>query len=437
MTDVYMEKDKENEEGTLEFRKSHGQKTSIDLSLELERELDALENATSDPSSLNTQALSSYLAQLRESVAELTQTRDDLITSLAQSKKESAERQHNLEIVEQREQLLQQKVNELDEQTRADKDTINLLRQKVEESRRGLMRLQTEHKRSSSVVQPLSLDLSKPGSTAKGSGRTSLGPGGSGQLSSRLSGPSPIAKGHRRFSSVAIISGRDIDLTPADDSTQDPALEQARPVRNPNRLSRLIGGELAGPAPPLTAPLPNQETTVNLAASLRTALSEIEELKTRLAESEEAKEASDSCVKALREFIEHHRIGELVPGEPIHPIPERKNEGNNGVWGGMKLWRTDSNTKSNEEVSLTASRRSSASSPKAVPPSSVLQSPTPSKGLFGLNFFSTAPKTLNGQQETMCNGSDTSSDGRRSMSPSSGMLATSLSGSATNSETRG
>jgi len=420
MTDVDVTPHKQNEVNTHEFAPGHAQKSSIDLSLELERELDALESTASDPLPLDPEVLSSLVSQLRRSVAELSLTRDDLVRSLGDARSRNAELRHSLDQAEEREKELQRKVDKLEEQTTADRDTINLLRQKVEESRRGLMRLQTEHRRSSSVVQPLTLDLSKPGSTAKGSSRPTSG---NGTLAARLTGgpsPSPNARGHRRFSSIAGTSGQEINFGSEDLSPVSEA--PARPLRKLNRLSRITGGELEVPK---TAPLPNQEID-DLAESLRTARQEIDQLKTRLAEAEEAREASDSCAKALREFIEHHKIGEDDEGQPsqqtpVQPLPERKISGG---WGGItgKLWRADStnNNKSDDQVSLkapsiAASQRSGSMSPRAS--MSAPRSPPPTtRGLFGLNFLSPS-KPVNHQQDAMFNGSDTSSDGRRSMSP--------------------
>jgi hypothetical protein len=399
-----------NEADTQKITTQHGKKSSIDLSLELERELDALENSASDPLPLDPQVLSSLVSQLRRSVAELTQTRDDLVASLSNARAESAELRHTVDQAGERENELQGKVNRLEEQTQADRETINILRQKVEESRRGLMRLQTEHRRSSSVVQPLTLDLSKPGSTAKA--RQSL-TGATGSLASRLSGPAPAAKGHRRFSSIAGTSGQEINFTSDDLSPVSEA--PLRPLRKLNRLSYVANGELELPH---TAPLPNQDID-DFAESLRDARSEIEQLKGRLAEAEEAREASDSCAKALKEFIEHHRIGEDEGGtslQPMRPQPEKKVSGG---WGGIKLWGSQANNKSSDEVSLKApSIASGPKSPSMSPRSSMVpQSPTPtSRGLFGLNFLS-QPKPINNQQDAMFNGSDSSSEGRRSMSP--------------------
>jgi len=417
MADVHAKTDRENEADTQEFTPRHVQKSSIDLSLELERELDALENSTSEAVSLDPEVLSSLVSQLRSSVAELSQTRDDLVDSLGKARTENVELRHSLDQAEVREKKVQEKMNKLDEQTQADRDTINLLRQKVEESRRGLMRLQTEHRRSNSVVQPLTLDLSKPGSTAKtAGGRPSL-IGGNGSITSRLTGPSPSARGHRRFSSIAGTSGQEINFGSVDDMSPAPASEAPlRPLRKLNRLSHINGGELEVPQ---TAPLPNQDLD-DLAESLRSARQEIEQLKSRLSEAEEAREASDSCAKALREFIEHHRVGEDEgqPSQPVQPQPERKTSGG---WGGIKLWKTESSNKSSDEVSLKApSITTSIRSPSMSPRTSMVapRSPPPSsRGLFGLNFLSPS-KPVNHQQDAMFNGSDSSSDGgRRSMSP--------------------
>lgn len=428
MTDVDVKTDNDNDndnEETLQQQRPHtrhGHKSSVDLALELERELDELENTASDPVSLDTQVLSSLVTQLRQSVSELTQTRDDLISSLTQTKTESADRENNLSLADEREKDLKKKIDDLEEEKRADRATINLLRQNVEESRRGLMRLQSEHRRSNSVVQPLALDLSKPGSTAKGSGRSLALTGGNGPFSARLSA---VGKGHRRFASIAGSSAQEINYSPSEEAPKGLKSEQSSP--RPIHPSLPQETELSTEVPPHTAPLPNQVPAPNksndglleLSVQLLAAQREIEKLKERLLEAEEAKEASDVCVKALQEFIEHHRIGEDEPEpvQPIRPVIETKNSGG---WSSIRLW---GNAKSSDEVSvkapsLTSRRSSSSSSPNRNPLSFIPTSPSQTKGLFGLNFL-TPVRPSNGQQDTLCNGSDTSSESRRSMSPSS------------------
>lgn len=99
-----------------------------------------------------------------------------------------------------------------------------------------------------------------------------------------------------------------------------------------------------------------------LKRDLRTIKDELEEAQHELSESNEAREASETCVKALREFIAENNIGVVNRGESslILPAPpstmageDRGNAGAAAGWG-FKLWKADTSVKPPPVTVITA-----------------------------------------------------------------------------------
>lgn len=82
-----------------------------------------------------------------------------------------------------------------------------------------------------------------------------------------------------------------------------------------------------------------------LRRELNAAKAELDDVKHELNESNEAREASDTCVKALRDFIEENQVGAVPKGLP--PLPEEVKKAAPAAPGwGFKLWRAESATQS-------------------------------------------------------------------------------------------
>jgi len=196
------------------------------------------------------------------------------------------------------------------------------------------MRLQTENRRQSMALAPL--DLSRAGLPSLGS-----------PPSSRRASFVPLTGrpgGHRRISSVSDSGIVDFSTSPNSQSLVLPEGPSSR------RYSGLYGRTSPSLPEPGQSDLISTEVD-GLRRELRTLKDELEYTKHELLESNEAREASETCVKALREFIGENNIG--VPGigglnSPKLPTPPTMAKGHGEVDGkvgggvtawGFKLWK--------------------------------------------------------------------------------------------------
>lgn len=201
-------------------------------------------------------------------------------------------------------------------------------------TRRGLMRLQTENRRQS--ITPTSLELSRAGLASLGT-----------QPSSKRASFVPLTGrpgGHRRISSVSDSGVLDFGANnPQLTLPEGSSLLARRPSSTYGRISPsqidaghsdLITTEMEG-----------------LRREVRILKDELEHAKHELLESNEAREASETCVKALREFIEQNDVGApetsglntvKLPTPPtmsnVHEEDEGKKMGVVTAWG-FKLWK--------------------------------------------------------------------------------------------------
>lgn len=202
--------------------------------------------------------------------------------------------------------------------------------------RRGLMRLQSESSKRQSLHGPPSLDLSRSSSfhlsgvsgTPKSSKRASFTP---------LTGN--LGNQHRRTTS-------DFRTSPQQPSfALDPASPNVQTVTfpppdssPPRRLSALFGATQRSPSPDTSAELES------LRRELKNLRDNLEETRAELSEAIEAKEASDACAKALREFINMNNVGnggsssEALTFPPM-PTEAKQQPAANGSWGFGKLFR--------------------------------------------------------------------------------------------------
>ncbi|KAL5633317.1 hypothetical protein ACGC1H_003724 [Rhizoctonia solani] len=176
-------------------------------------------------------------------------------------------------------------------------DQIAMLRSKVEEARRGVMRLQTENRRASQLqANANSQEL-----------RTS-------KRASFILPPTPASPGglgsgkhiHRRISSMS-----------------EPGLNELRLTGSPSSFMTSFPDHISGPVTPTG---PSAEEFAKLRAEL-TACQQA------LQEASDAREASETAVRALKEFIAENAVGETtstlgsegLQGLRLPPLPTDAN----------------------------------------------------------------------------------------------------------------
>ncbi|KAI6044216.1 hypothetical protein EDC04DRAFT_3137954 [Pisolithus marmoratus] len=340
---------------------------SFDLTLEQQLDSESLPPsspaaATGRPQSVDTNVLASVITQLRTSLAEVTRERDELAKSLAEYQAREADVKDAIANMSEKCSTLQDQLDKANDRTKEDENTISILRGKVEESRRGLMRLQSENRRASQL--PPQLDLSRAGTFASlpisSAKRASFAP---------LTGSTPgRVNAHRRISSVTDARLEGNPSTPNAGSfgfTELPNKVQPSPSR-PTSLYQTQ----TSPVRSLRA-LEDSPEVETLRKEVNTLKAELEVVKHELSESNEAREASELCVRALRAFIEENNVGISAPGgsgtsagpssmpsissqaEPKKSIPAA------GGWG-FKLWRAETLARSPAPAAPTPPAASSA-----------------------------------------------------------------------------
>jgi hypothetical protein len=278
------------------------------------------------------------------------------------------------------------------------------LRANLFHGRRGVMRLQSESRRLSQG--PMTLDMSRASISFPGppsSKRASFTPlTGSGA-------PRPV---HRRISSVS------------DSALFNPdSLEEtgSQVVLGPDSKylasgSRRISGILRSPSQPETSQDPITSEITTLRHELKSIKDELEATKHALSESNEAREASETCVKALRDFIGENNIGGppttggarsiKLPLPPTMTTGEEMDSRKSSGWR-FKLWTVDTTVKPASDNSRSASpARTSSPSPGAMTPLSKKLG-----DFFGsrASMSSTSSQPLRSSSEKMYHGSDSSS----------------------------
>ena len=198
------------------------------------------------------------------------------------------------------------------------------------------MRLQSENRRTSQAS--LAIDISRSGLPVIG------GPPSSKRASfTPLTGTGATrSAGHKRMSSLSdSILGHDVAqvLTLPDLGQQTSS-------------SRRHSGLLRGSPPKLEL---IQDSVYAEIYALRSELSsvkqELEETRHELCDANEGREASETCVKALREFIADNNMGGPQPHPHVDPTTPTTTTGEdteskkNGIGWAFKLWKVDSSTK--------------------------------------------------------------------------------------------
>ncbi|KAI0065626.1 hypothetical protein BV25DRAFT_1798455 [Artomyces pyxidatus] len=401
---------------------------SFDLTLELERQLEneSLPNSPAyngaRPQSLDPHVLASIVTNLRVGMAELTKERDELTVALEASRRKEHDLSDEVHRMTEKQAELEEELGSLRKKSQEDDDSIVLLRSKVEESRRGLMRLQTENRRASRGGD-MSVDLSRAGSYSFG------GPNSGKRTSSfaPLTGTPMSGRMHRRISSVSDSNTTwsepvhtSLNTSPNGQTITLP--DMSPPPSHAPPSSRRFSGMFGRPVPEVE-PAGNLEVEM-LQREIKTLKGALEETRHELTEATEAREASDTCVKALRDFIAENSVGD-DRGGGLAPPPintrlddsDRKStssavSGNASRWG-FGLWRAGESSASASPVA-----RTSTSSPvvaRAIPPPPGPAEPLTRKlgGFFtgrgSVSSITGTPPRVPTVQEAMYNGSDTSS----------------------------
>lgn len=289
--------------------------------------------------------------------------------------------------------------------------------------RRALMRLQTEKRMSQ--VSNLALDLSRPPpahaslSGPPSSKRASFAP---------LTGSSASRMSHRRISSVSD-SGYLLSPPPNGEFStswpppsprtqhipEDPEFTPTIPQSHNRRVSLLFG---RGAAPHFEAPAEEAEIHL-IRKQLGELQKQLDDTKRELVETQEAREASELCVRALRTFISENNVGipsAMKAGTTSPPTPSHTKQGSTASRWGFRLWTSGTDVDANK----TGTPTSTPTSTLPPDPGSTLPSlsQTAPQRKFG-GFFSTRTSISSASstrppydpmhQEPMYNGSDTSS----------------------------
>ena len=189
------------------------------------------------------------------------------------------------------------------------------------------MRLQTENRRTSQAS--LGIDVSRVALPIIG-----------GQIFNKRASFTPLTGsgssvpiGHRRLSSLSD-SGLGLDQTYRDNVSSLPPLDRAS--RRHSGLSR--------PSPSNLDIDARSAELEALRTQLRSAEEELEQARRDLCDAKEAREASNTCVKALREFIEENNIGaprESGSVKPATTTTEDLEPKKSGTGWAFKLWKAE------------------------------------------------------------------------------------------------
>lgn len=310
----------------------------------------------------------------------------------------------------------------------------------MEESRRGLMRLQSERNAEN---KRMTLDLGHPRTPSFGSGprsshRSSFAPltgsGHPGMPSSFRHQSSAVSETDPGFAEfVASLPG-----SPGQSITFNDSAEGSSSQASVNRRRSMFGAVNRSSASHVEGRLsPSIAEVEAMKRELMAARTELDETRHELTEANEAREASESCVKALRDYIgqlgasgssgqgaESVRLPPLPTDSNVKDIePEPKPQKGSG-WGGLKLWRVDTGTTSSSSNATASdgvspatkpfmeSYRNTSSDRDSTSPSTAI----PLRNKFGA-FFNrgssisslTPPPPILHQEEPTLNGSDGSS----------------------------
>jgi hypothetical protein len=192
---------------------------------------------------------------------------------------------------------------------------------------------------------PAALDMSRAGIPSL------AGPASSKRASfTPLTGPRPLMTGHRRGPSLSDSALPPIELSihevPPTPNGQTISFSETSPLHQSLGSRR---GFYRGSSPPQMDSSPTldplAQEVANLRKEVKTVRDELEETRHELTESNEAREASETCLTALREFISENNVGLNNAGNK--PLPPPSSSAPNGSeadskkgWG-FRLWKAD------------------------------------------------------------------------------------------------
>ncbi|KAJ3828924.1 hypothetical protein F5880DRAFT_1698224 [Lentinula raphanica] len=242
---------------------SHKRLFSINLSLELECQL-VMESLPPTPAHNATSHANS--APLRRSLSDLSKEKDDLVSLLASAHSREAELEDALQHMTDKATHMEEELMEARWKNKDDEEAISMLRTKVEESRRGLMCLQTENRRQGAQITPL--DLSRAG---------------------LLMGTDELP----RSQILQTLSNLNFGLSSSHEHN-----------------SQILTNLCIGVSPPLDDFSSDSTAQIQaLQKEIATLKSDLEETSHELTAAVEAREVTETCVTVLRAFIEEHDVG--------------------------------------------------------------------------------------------------------------------------------
>ncbi|KAG8933685.1 hypothetical protein FRC02_011413 [Tulasnella sp. 418] len=357
--------------------------TSIESALALERDLAMDNSSTDDHASVNKDAqydsevLSHLVIQLRMEVAQVTSERDDAIAALSEATltkacldAKAADYADELDILKAKMATLERERDDALKKARDEEEQVTVLREKVEEARRGVMRLQAENRRHMAANKPVPLDLSQASRAMNGPPSTLT----SAKRSSFIlgSGPSPRSNqgaGHRRISSMSDSAMNVIPTNGNGAADQELGYIPPSPA-SPTFENSVNGSGSTIKTKRLSLLNRRDEPAINplaieleaTRAELMVTKQELMEAKKDLQEAADARVANEGCLKALKAFIEEHAIGQKsstddentsLKGLRLPPLPSDtsgddddhvQQQPKKSGWAGLKLWRENSNT---------------------------------------------------------------------------------------------
>jgi len=291
---------------------------------------------------------------------------------------------------------------------------------------RGVMRLQTENRRMSRGAD-MSVDLSRASSFSFGgppsAKRMSFAP-----LTGSSAGRMP---NHRRISSVSdsnvswseMANGQMADTSPNPQIVALP--DGSPPLSHPPSSTRRFSGLFPRPPAPESEPVPglNAVEKENLQREIQILKVALEEARHESTEAHEAREASEICVKTLRDFITENNVG-VSPVRPDIGSPvlrsddaDKRNLNGGSRWGFGGLFRAGET--SSPVISTRGASTSSSPSPTSEPLSRKLGGLFGSRGSFSSSSTPAPSRGAPVVQEAMYNGSDTSSTAESAAEPAS------------------
>jgi hypothetical protein len=292
----------------------------------------------------NELALQTIVAHLRRELDNVTDSYDEAIARLAELRTERAQLQAANCDSRDRVDMLNSRVAELDSQTEEErskrmlaeaeceeqKETVSMLRQQLEESRKAIMRLQTESLHQSNNTRN---KKNRPASLATGTSllgivpgerKTSISPAFARSISNPESHPATAPAGkdddERRKARVqeAMLALDGSRPSPPDENRKQrrhfsaiglglpnfgQQQQSSSSARDPSRRPAQLILPLSLTPSSSFFHLHQQQSSPPTADELLSLKAEVSRLRLELSESNEARQASESCVKALRDFV--------------------------------------------------------------------------------------------------------------------------------------